>query len=107
MAKPRPVRGVLLGLLISALVMAACLPQAGQARALAPLSGEEVRGELDNWGSAPAWSMSASLGGTFVHVTGQVTNASDSVSEFKFFKDSNQWYGNGSSSHVCLRFFPG
>ena len=57
-------------------------------------SGEAVRGELNGWGS---WGMSSSLGGTFIYVSGQQTAASDAASEFKFFKDSNQWYGNGST----------
>lgn len=61
---------------------------------LAFATGEQVKGELNGWGS---WSMSSSLGGTFIHTTSQVTAASDTVSEFKFFKDSNQWYSNGST----------
>jgi pullulanase-type alpha-1,6-glucosidase len=40
--------------------------------------------------------MAGNLGGTFIHTTGQISAASDPVSEFKFFKDSNQWYSNGS-----------
>ncbi len=59
-------------------------------------SGEQVRGELTNWETNP-WAMSGSLGGTFIYTSGQVAAADDSVSEFKFFKDSNQWYGNGST----------
>lgn len=61
---------------------------------LAPLSGEAVRGELNGWSG---WSMTASFGGTFIYNTGQISAASDAASEFKFFKDSNQWYGNGSA----------
>ncbi len=57
-------------------------------------AGEAVRGELNSWGT---WAMSSSLGGTFIHVTGQITAVDDPVSEFKFFKDTNQWYGNGST----------
>ena len=63
---------------------------------LAPLSGEQVRGELNGWGLT-TWSMTGSLGGTFIHTTGLITDANDSSSEFKFFKDSNQWYSNGGA----------
>lgn len=55
-------------------------------------AGEEVRGELAGWG--PGGSMSSSLGGTYVYSSGQVSAASDSVSEFKFYNGS--WYGGGS-----------
>ncbi|MCW1967423.1 MAG: pullulanase-type alpha-1,6-glucosidase, partial [Anaerolineae bacterium] len=61
---------------------------------VANAAGEEVRGELAGWG--PGWSMSSSLGGTYVYSSGQVSVASDSVSEFKFYKNSSQWYGGGS-----------
>ncbi len=57
-------------------------------------SGEAVRGELNGWGT---WAMSSSLGGTFIHQTGAISAADDPTSEFKFFKDSNQWYGTGSN----------
>lgn len=62
---------------------------------LAAGTGEQVRGELNGWGATP-WPMSASLGGTFVFLTGQVNDPSDPSSEFKFFKDSSAWYGNGA-----------
>lgn len=62
----------------------------------AAASNEQVRGELNVWG-ATTWAMSGSLGGTFIYSSGQVADADDSASMFKFFKDSNQWYGNGSS----------
>ena len=61
---------------------------------LAPLSSEQVKGELNAWGT---WAMGGSLGGTFIYNTGQVTAGNDSFSAFKFFKDSSQWYGNGST----------
>ncbi len=96
-------RRVFFSWLVALTLLVAALPLPASAAApavaaLAPLAGEAVRGELNNWGNAPdsPWPMSASLGGTFIHTTGQVTAASDSVSEFKFFKDSNQWYSNGS-----------
>ena len=60
----------------------------------APDTGEAVRGDLNGWGQ---WTMSSSLGGTFVYLTGQQTAASASSSGFKLFKDSNQWYSNGNS----------
>jgi pullulanase-type alpha-1,6-glucosidase len=66
----------------------------GLSERIASAAGEEVRGELNGWGATP-WLMSNSLGGTFIYSTGQVTTASDSFSEFKFFKSSNLWYGNG------------
>ncbi|GAB4497413.1 MAG: pullulanase-type alpha-1,6-glucosidase [Anaerolineales bacterium] len=56
-------------------------------------SGETVRGELNSWGSS---AMTANLGGTFLLST-QDTTPDDSLHEFKFFKDTNLWYGNGSS----------
>ena len=62
----------------------------------APLSGEQVRGELNGWG-ASVWSMSSSLGGTFIYSSAQATAANDTASEFKLFKDTNAWYGNGTA----------
>jgi pullulanase len=62
--------------------------------ARATATGEELRGDLFGWG--PGIAMSSSLGGTFVATSGQITDASTSKN-FKFFKDSGQWYGNGSS----------
>lgn len=59
-------------------------------------ANEQVRGELNGWG-ATTWSMGNSLGGTFIHTTGQISDSSDPFSEFKFFKDSNQWFSNGST----------
>ena len=78
-------------ILLVCLIAAVTLAAAGR---IAFASGEAVRGELNGWGS---WGMSSSLGGTFIYVSGQQTAASDAASEFKFFKDSNQWYGNGST----------
>ncbi len=68
---------------------------------LASLSGalwaasEEVRGELDNWQSPPAWHMSGSLGGTFIFNSGPIGAADDAQSAFKLYKDTGLWYGNG------------
>ena len=55
-------------------------------------AGEQVKGELNAWG---AWPMAESLGGTFGYTTEPISAASDSASEFKFFKGQDQWYGNG------------
>ncbi len=41
--------------------------------------------------------MSDSLGGTFIHVTGPVTSASDPASEFKFYRGPDSWYGSGAA----------
>ncbi|HNS04320.1 MAG TPA: hypothetical protein PKM78_18280, partial [Anaerolineae bacterium] len=87
----RPVRATALLIVLALLVVILPLPAAAgvsptpaqMADALAPLSGEAVRGELNSWST---WSMSGSLGGTFIHVTGQISAASDATSEFKFFK---------------------
>jgi pullulanase-type alpha-1,6-glucosidase len=97
---------IILSVLIALALLFAILPLpaaagapatlARAASALAPLSGEQVRGELNGWGST-TWSMAGSLGGTFIHTTGLITDVSDSSSEFKFFKDSNQWYSNGGA----------
>ena len=86
---------VVLALLVTTLPLPVAAG-APAARTLAPLSGEQVRGELNGWGST-TWSMAGSLGGTFIHITGQMTAGNDSASMFKFFKDSNQWYGNSSA----------
>ena len=62
------------------LVAAAAVRPLDAARAvedLAPLSGEQVKGELNAWGT---WAMSSSLGGTFIYNTGQVTAGNDSFS---------------------------
>jgi len=75
-------------------LVAGLLPAALGAPKPVSASGEQVKGELNGWGT---WSMTGSLGGTFIHTTGQVTAADDSASMFKFFKDSNLWYGNGSA----------
>ena len=63
---------------------------------LAAGTGEQVKAELNGWGALP-WPMTNSLGGTFAFLTGQINDPSDPTSEFKFFKDSNAWYGNGAS----------
>lgn len=60
----------------------------------AAATGEQLRGDLFGWG--PGLAMSSSLGGTFLATSGQIT-AANTTAGFKFFKDSNQWYGNGSS----------
>ncbi len=75
-------------LVLALLISAIFIPRAAYA------SGEAVRGELNGWGT---WSMSSSLGGTFIHTTGNITAPDDPSSEFKFYKDSNQWYSNGSA----------
>lgn len=62
----------------------AAAPQA--ASTLAPLSGEEVRGQIFGWG--PGVSMVSSLGGTFIYV-GQETEPNAAASEFKFYKDES------------------
>ncbi len=94
MTRAKSLRRLMVFLLVVA-VAVAVVPLA-QARSveLAPLAGEAVRGELNDWGT---WAMTGSLGGTFIHTTGQITAPSDSVSEFKFFKDSDLWYGNGTA----------
>ncbi len=56
---------------------------------------EQFRGELNTWGATP-WSMTASLGSTFVYVTNQVTETSAPTSEFKFYNDTG-WYSNDTS----------
>ncbi len=55
-------------------------------------TGEEVRGDIDNWSSAPVWSMTAGLGSTFIYTSGQIADVNNAKA-FKFFKDSEQWYG--------------
>ncbi len=57
-------------------------------------AGEQVRGELNDWG---AWPMADSLGGTFSYTTEPISAASDSTSDFKFYKGQDQWFGNGAS----------
>lgn len=66
---------------------------------LAAGAGEQVRGELNGWG-ATSWPMTNSLGGTFVFLTGQINDPSDPASEFKFFKDTNAWFGNGAFVNI-------
>ena len=83
-----PIRTVLAVLLTGALALALFTAAAA--------TGDEFRGELNGWG-ATTWSMSGGVGRTFVYVSPQQTTASDSSSMFKFFKASNQWYGNGAS----------
>lgn len=80
-------------------LLAGLLPAALGAPKPVTASNEAIRGELNNWGDAPdtPWPMSGNLGGTFIHTTRQITAADDSASMFKFFKDSNLWYGNGSA----------
>ncbi len=74
---------------VASLQPAAAAPQA-------PLSGEAIPGDLNGWNTT-AWPMSSSLGGTFVYSSAQITAASASASNFKLFKDSNAWYGNGAA----------
>ncbi|MBX2997357.1 MAG: pullulanase-type alpha-1,6-glucosidase [Caldilineaceae bacterium] len=64
-------------------------------------AGEAVRGALNSWGATP-WTMSASLGSTFVYVSSQITEANDSSSEFKFYKDSDQWFGKDSPNTIAF-----
>ncbi|MEA3309861.1 MAG: alpha-1,6-glucosidase domain-containing protein, partial [Chloroflexota bacterium] len=66
-------------------------------------AGEAVRGELNSWGT---WGMSSSLGGTFLYETGQMNAADDASSEFKFFKDSSEWYG-GDGTITFAQIFTG
>jgi pullulanase/glycogen debranching enzyme len=72
-------------------------------QAAAPFAGEEVRGELNSWGST-AWIMTGSLGSTFLYDTGQVAGANDSSSEFKFYKSDSGglWYGKDSPNMVTF-----
>jgi pullulanase-type alpha-1,6-glucosidase len=85
----------ILSLLVALALLVAALPLPTAAgTSAAPLSGEAVRGDLNSWGS---WAMTSSLGGTFIHTTGQITAGSDSSSLFKFFKNSDQWYGNSGA----------
>lgn len=60
-------------------------------------AGEEVRGTLDNWGSAPVWSMSTSLGGSFLYVSDAIGACGSE--QFKFFRSdsSGQWFSNGGA----------
>ncbi|MGC8798693.1 MAG: pullulanase-type alpha-1,6-glucosidase, partial [Chloroflexus sp.] len=64
-------------------------------------AGEQVRGELTNWASSP-WNMSASLGGTFVYVSGQINATDDPTSEFKFYKETNQWFGRNPATTITF-----
>ncbi len=77
-------------LLIALLIVAGLLRLLIPPPALA--AGEEVRSNLNGWGTTP-WSMSASLGGTFIYVSGQITNPDNPSTQFKFYKNSNLWYG--------------
>ncbi len=60
-------------------------------------AGEEVRGTLDNWGSAPVWSMSTSLGGSFLYVSDAIPACG--AEQFKFFRSDfgGQWFSNGGA----------
>ena len=88
----------ILSLLVALALLAATLPlpaAAGSAPAapqaantLAPLSGEQVRGDIFGWG--PGVTMGSSLGGTFIY-SGQETEASVPASGFKFYKDASQY----------------
>lgn len=60
----------------------------------APLTGEEVRGTLDDWQNAPAWTMSASLGSTHIYNSAQITTCG--AEKFKFYNTTG-WYGNGGT----------
>ena len=95
MGRAKSLRRLIVMLVVTASAAGALFP-VGQAQAqpagLVPVSGEQVKGELNGWGT---WAMSSSLGATFIYDTGQVAAVSDTISEFKFFKDSNQWYSNG------------
>jgi len=46
--------------------------------------------------------MSSSLGGTFVYVSNPVNNSSLSQVEFKFFKDTEQWYGKDAPNTITF-----
>lgn len=62
---------------------------------IAAAAGEEVRGTLDNWASAPSWSMSGSLSGTYIYSSDTIASCS-AAQEFKFYKTDN-WYSNGAA----------
>jgi pullulanase/glycogen debranching enzyme len=64
-------------------------------------ANEQARGELNGWG-ATVWSMGASLGGSFIYATDQITAANDAESEFKFFKDTNQWFGKDAPNNITF-----
>ncbi|MEF3273476.1 MAG: hypothetical protein K6356_03615 [Chloroflexus sp.] len=65
-------------------------------------AGEAVLGELNGWSTS--WSMSASLGGSFIYVSGQITTSNDTESEFKFYKSDGggQWFGKDAPNHVTF-----
>ncbi len=94
----------ILSLLIALALLVAILPLPaaagspdGAAQALAarsPLAGEEVRGSLDDWQNPPAWTMSGSLGGTYIYNSAQI--ASCGAEQFKFYNNTG-WYGNGAT----------
>ncbi len=88
---------VLMAILAAALVLAG----GGRFADAAPLSSETVKGDLNAWGT---WSMTDSLGGTFVYESGQIIAASSATSGFKFFKDSNQWFSNQSTISFAAIF---
>ena len=99
-ANPR-VRHFAIIFVLFVLVTAAIVLPGGAARAvgglrssLAPLSGEEVRGSLDNWENPPDWIMSGSLGGTYIYNSAQI--ASCGAEAFKFYNNTG-WYGNGAT----------
>jgi hypothetical protein len=84
-------RGAYVALFVFGLLLASVRLAAG--------AGEQVRAELNNWGAVP-WSMTTSLGNTFVFLTGQVNDPSDASSEFKFFSGADAWFGNGAFVNI-------
>jgi len=62
-------------------------------------AGEAVRGNFSSWNPL---LMSSSLGGTFVYVSNPVNNSSLSQVEFKFFKDTEQWYGKDAPNTITF-----
>ena len=65
---------------------------------LAAATGEQFRGDLFGWG--PGIAMASSLGGTYIAVSGKITDASTPTTRFKFFKATNQWF----STNGAVRF---
>jgi len=86
-------------LLIALLIVAGLLRLLIPPPALA--AGEEVRSDLNGWGTT-SWSMSASLGGTFIYVSGQITNSDNPNTQFKFYKNSNLWYGKFDTTPISF-----
>jgi hypothetical protein len=84
-------RGAYVALFVLGLLLASVRLAAG--------AGEQVRAELNGWGAVP-WSMTTSLGNTFVFLTGQINDPSDASSEFKFFSGADAWFGNGAFVNI-------